>query len=235
MTRQSAIHILNIVKSVGVTERRTRHRASLKRQILDAASRLFVEEGYDRVTMRRIAGRIEYSPTTIYLHFKGKSELFNAVCEETFSQFTEKLERLKSLRMAPLGYLREALRLYIDFGVRHPEHYTITFLQGPKPGQASSFEASIGGRAFDTLRLAVRACVDSGDIRTTSTDMTAQVLWAAVHGVTALLITDKSFPFASHGVLGDHTVDLLISGLRAPSLPGRTSAVLPRSNSTFID
>jgi AcrR family transcriptional regulator len=80
---------------MGTTDRRTRHRASLRREILDAASRLFVEEGYDRVTMRGVAQRIEYSPTTIYLHFKDKAELFGAVCEETFSQLSERLETLK--------------------------------------------------------------------------------------------------------------------------------------------
>lgn len=220
---------------MGIAERRARHRASLRRDILDAASRLFVEEGYDRVTMRRLAERIEYSPTTIYLYFKDKTELFSAVCEETFSQLAAKLERLKRTDMTALGYLRASLKLYVDFGVTHPDHYTITFLQSPKANQGPSFEHSISSRAFDTLRQAVRACVEHGDIRTADVDMTAQALWAGVHGLTALLITAKGFPFVSHVALADHTVDVLMAGLRAPSLPGRTSAVPPRATSTFTD
>jgi AcrR family transcriptional regulator len=218
---------------MGVANRRVRHRASLRREIIDAAGRLFVEEGYDRVTMRRIAERIEYSATTIYLHFEDKAELFNAVGEEAFSELVAKLERLKSTQPTPLGCLRAGLKLYIEFGVQHPEHYTVTFLQGPKAGHEQSFEVSVGARVFDALRQAVRACVGTGDIRTSDVEMTTQALWAAIHGLTALFITARGFPFVSHAGLVDHTVDVLVRGLRPPASPGR--AVRHPGGSNFID
>ena len=220
---------------MGTSERRTRHRASLRRDILDAASRLFAEEGYDRVTMRRIAQRIEYSPTTIYLHFKDKSDLFDAVCEETFSQLAEKFETLTRMRVVPVGHLRECLRLYVEFGVKHPDHYTVTFLQPPKTGRAQPLDASIRARAFDTLRQAVRSCVDYGDIRTVDVDMTAQALWAAAHGLTALLITARGFPFISQAALVDHTIDTLIAGLKPPAAPVRTTPMPAPRTSSFTD
>ena len=121
---------------MGSTDRRQNHRASLKREILDAASRLFVEEGFERVTMRRIAARIEYSPTTIYLYFKDKNELLSAVCEETFSQLAVTLERLQKTSGSPLGNLREGLRTYVDFGLANPNQYIVTFLRPLTPGKA---------------------------------------------------------------------------------------------------
>jgi AcrR family transcriptional regulator len=220
---------------MGTSERRTRHRASLRRDILDAASRLFAEEGYDRVTMRRVAQRIEYSPTTIYLHFKDKSELFDAVCEETFAQLAEKFETLTRMRVVPIGHLRECLRLYVEFGVKHPDHYTVTFLQPPKTGRAQPLDASIRARAFDTLRQAVRSCVDYGDIRTADVDMTAQALWAGVHGLTALLITARGFPFISQAALVNHTIDTLIAGLKPPAAPVRTTPMPAPRTSSFTD
>jgi AcrR family transcriptional regulator len=235
LTWKNVIHILNYVKHVGTAERRARHQASLRREILDAASKLFVEEGYDRVTMRRIASRIEYSPTTIYLHFKDKAELFNAVCEETFSLLAGKLDTLKRMRVEPVGHLRECLRLYVDFGVKHPDHYAVTFLQAPRSGQTMPFESPIHGRALDALRQAVRSCVDNADIRTADVDLTAQALWAAIHGLTALLITSRGFPPTSQAALVDHTVDTLIAGLRPPPSPARTYATPPPRTSTFTD
>jgi AcrR family transcriptional regulator len=220
---------------MGVSERRQRHRASLRREILDAASRLFVEEGYDRVTMRGVAQRIEYSPTTIYLHFKDKSELFDAVCGETFSELAEKLDALKRMRIVPLGHLRECLRLYVDFGVKHPDHYTLTFLLPPKTGRAQPLDASIRARAFDTLRQAVRSCVDYGDIRTVDVDMTAQALWAAVHGLTAMLITARGLPFLSQAALVDYTIDTLIAGLKPPATPIRTTPTPAPKPHSFTD
>ena len=174
---------------MGTTDRRQRHRASLRREILDAASQLFVEEGYHRLTMRRLAERIEYSPTTIYLYFKDKNELLAAVCEETFSRLAGKLERLQKTAGTPLGRLRDGLRTYVEFGLAHPNQYLVTFMS-PSPGlDGASFEGSAGSRAFDTLRQSVRACSENGDIHTADVEMTAQALWAAVHGLTSLFIT----------------------------------------------
>jgi AcrR family transcriptional regulator len=220
---------------MSTTERRQRHRASLRREILDAASQLFVEEGYHRVTMRRIAGRIEYSPTTIYLYFKDKNELLQAVCEGTFSQLAGKLERLRKTAATPLAYLREGLRTYVDFGLAHPAQYILTFMSpGPDMNQGA-FEHSIGSRAFDTLRQGVRACVEHGDIQTPNIDMTAQALWASVHGVTALFITMQGFPFVPRAVLIDHTIDTLIAGLKIPAPAPRAPAQSRSKKWDFLD
>ena len=226
---------------MGTSDRRERHRASLKREILDAASRLFVEEGVEQVTMRRIAAQIEYSPTTIYLYFKDKNELLSAVCEETFSQLAVKLERLQQASGTPLGYLREGLRSYVDFGLGNPNQYTVAFLR-PRPdergpiGIGGVFAQSIGGRAFDLLRQGVSACVERGDIRTASIDMTAQALWAGVHGLTALLIADAGFSSVSRTALVDHTIDTLIAGLRAPASAAPRTAIHPKSKKwDFMD
>jgi AcrR family transcriptional regulator len=213
---------------MGTTDRRNRHRASLRREILDAASQLFAEEGFQRVTMRRIAERIDYSPTTIYLYFRDKRELFGAICDETFSQLAAKLERLKAAPDTPLGHLREGLRTYLEFGTSHPNHYVVTFLQMQEPSKDMPFEGSAGARAFGSLLEGVRDCVASGDIRTESAETTAQALWAAVHGLTSLFITMKGFPFVSRKALVDHTIDTLIAGLRAtgsaprPAVPAQS-------------
>ncbi|MCX6550135.1 MAG: TetR/AcrR family transcriptional regulator [Acidobacteria bacterium] len=223
---------------MGVSDRRTRHRVNLRREILDAASQLFVEEGYQRVTMRRIAERIEYSPTTIYLYFKDKAELFQAICEETFSQLTGTLERLEAAPGTPLAHLREGLQTYIDFGLQHPAHYAATFLRTTKGGEASHYDGSIGARAVDTLRQRAAACVESGDIHTTNIDMTTQALWASIHGLTALLTTEHGFPFVAPKVLIDHLLDVLIAGLRSQIAAPRTSPPRPAHTPkpfSFID
>jgi AcrR family transcriptional regulator len=68
---------------MGVLERRQREKTTLRREILAAARELIAKEGYESVSMRKIAERIEYSPTTIYLYFRDKEELVREVCEET--------------------------------------------------------------------------------------------------------------------------------------------------------
>ena len=57
---------------MGIKERRERQKEHLREEILEAARELFLKEGVENVSMRAIAKRIEYSPTTIYLYFKDK-------------------------------------------------------------------------------------------------------------------------------------------------------------------
>ena len=80
---------------MGVKERRAREKELLRRQILSAARELFVNEGYESVSMRKIAERIEYSPTTIYLYFEDKADLLDSVCQETLLSLLNTLEQLK--------------------------------------------------------------------------------------------------------------------------------------------
>jgi AcrR family transcriptional regulator len=196
---------------MGIAERRTRHRASLRREILDAARTLFIEEGYDRVSMRKVAQRIEYSPTTIYLHFKDKAELFNAVCEETFGGLTRKLEAIVARGGDPVTVLREGLRTYAKFALKHKEHYTVAFMLPRNP--VIPFADSTAERAFQILRDGVAACVREKRFRPVDVEPTAQSLWAATHGVVALLIAKHGFPFIDANTLIDGTIDTMLEGL----------------------
>jgi AcrR family transcriptional regulator len=68
---------------MGVQERRARQKEGVREEILDAARTLFVKEGYEHVSMRKIAEKVEYAPGTIYLYFRDKAEILDRICEET--------------------------------------------------------------------------------------------------------------------------------------------------------
>ena len=69
---------------MGIKERQERDREAVRRAILDAARELFVAEGYQNVSIRKIAERIEYSPAAIYGYFPSKDDIFFALAEEGF-------------------------------------------------------------------------------------------------------------------------------------------------------
>src|SRR5438046_3738793 len=119
-------------EAVGVKERREREKEVLRQEILDAARDLFIKEGYENVSMRKVAEKIEYSPTTIYLYFESKADLLYYICEETFSRLLKKLESLGEESSDPLVCLRKGLRAYIEFGLKHPNHYKVTFIAHPE-------------------------------------------------------------------------------------------------------
>lgn len=200
---------------MGIVERRQRQKETLRREILAAARELFAEEGFEAVTMRKLAARIEYSPTAIYLHFEDKHAVLEAVCEETFSSLAARLQKLSDKRLRPREYLREGLRLYVKFGLQHPDDYTLTFTlrTGKHAPRPDSFAASAGSRAFDYLRGALRACNEAGELPGIDVDTSAQAMWAAVHGLVSLLIAHPHFPWVARRRLIDHTIDTMIAGL----------------------
>src|SRR5919199_6408909 len=110
---------------MGVQERRAREKQELRQEILDAARDLFLREGFENISMRKIAEKIEYSPTTIYLHFQDKADLLDCICEETLGKLQQRLAAIGELTADPLERLKIGLRTYIEFGLEHPNDYRV--------------------------------------------------------------------------------------------------------------
>ena len=201
---------------MGVQERKARQKKFLRQEILDAASELFVKEGYEQVSMRRIADRIEYSPTTIYLYFKDKSELLEQVCHEAFSRLSVLLKRILEQPGDPVERLRKGLITYVHFGIENPHQYRAAFML-PKPEDFDKSKYlqpnSPGMQAFDFLRRSVQSCKASGKLRSGNVELASQTLWCGVHGVTSLLITHEAFPWVGREQVIQSIVDTLIAGI----------------------
>lgn len=176
--------------------------------ILSAARDVIVREGHDQLSMRKLADKIEYSPGTIYLHFSGKADLLNALVEESFAKLSEALR--KTCQQDPIENLRLGLCAYVDFGLRHPNHYYFAFMV--RPPQRGCYRPH---DAFDYLRQCVCRCIEAGCFRNVDAESTAQVLWAAAHGLTSLLISRPRFPWASRDELMREMIDNSIRGLQA--------------------
>ena len=83
---------------MGITERREREKQEVRQRILDAARELFVKDGYEAVTMRKVADAIEYSPTALYLHFKDKESLMRELCHGDFLSLARAFQRIARVR-----------------------------------------------------------------------------------------------------------------------------------------
>lgn len=201
---------------MGTKERRAREKEQLRQQILVAARELFVNEGYEKVSMRKIANKIEYSPTTIYLYFKDKADLLNSLCQETLLNLLNTLEQLKKDKSDPIETLRKSGRAYVEFGLKYPQDYKLTFVIRPQFQKGLGLEeGSVGEKVFNYLREMVSECVQQKRFRQMDVETTGQVLWSAVHGVTLLLIDFPDFPWTEKDELIDTVIHTTIEGLKA--------------------
>lgn len=205
---------------MGVKDRRAREKTLLRQQILDAARDLLVHEGYENLSMRRVAQKIDYSPTAIYLHFKNKQELVSSLCDETFARLIRELETLPDEHADPVARLRKGLERYIAFGLKHPEHYVPTFVLplpdgvGPKGNGEAPFAKSSGMRAFAFLRDCIADGVKAKKLRNVDPEVAARAAWAGAHGITSLLIAHEHFPWGDRKAVIASVVDILVEGLR---------------------
>ncbi|HEY1055471.1 MAG TPA: helix-turn-helix domain-containing protein, partial [Emticicia sp.] len=105
---------------MGIIERKEREKAEMKRLIMDAARKLFIEQGFEKTSIRNIADEIEYSPGTIYLYYKDKSELLFDLHQESFQKLIEQFQRVLNIR-DPFERLTTMGRYYMQYGFENPE------------------------------------------------------------------------------------------------------------------
>jgi AcrR family transcriptional regulator len=202
---------------MGVQERRAREKKELREEILDAARELFVREGFENVSMRKIAEKIEYSPTTIYLYFQDKADLLDCICEETLVRLVRKQGVLDQTVSDPFERLQRGLRSYIEFGLKYPNHYKVAFMMSRPADEIEPRGKSheMGQKAFDHLRTTLALCAEQNLIDVPDLEATAQGLWATIHGLTSLLIAHPKFEWVERDRLIDTLIHNAVYGLRA--------------------
>jgi len=196
--------------------RRDLQRQELRRAILDAAADLFLEQGYERFSMRQVAERIGYSATTIYRHFADKDELLFAVVDQGFERFGAALAEAAVSVDDPVERLQALGRAYVRFGRENAVYYQMMFMQ------RADYLTSPGGESeepridsFLVLERSVQTALDAGLLRPGDARAISNTLWALVHGITSLVITmTEHEAFATEADV-DAALTGIFEGLRA--------------------
>jgi AcrR family transcriptional regulator len=171
------------------TARRQREREEMRQLIIDAARRLFVEQGYAQVTVRKIAEAIEYTPGAIYSYFEDKDAILHALHTQGFAELMRCMADASLTEQArggtPVDQIRALGLAYLRFAHDHPEMYDLMFV-AQAPVRSEPEEWPEGRRAFGVLRGVVREAVESGWIRAGEPEAIAFALWSACHGMVTL-------------------------------------------------
>lgn len=188
-------------------------RGSLRQPILQAARKLFLELGYERFSMRRLAREIGYSPTTIYIYFRDKQALLLALCEEIAEFYLARLQLLQREEQHPVKRVRRAFLLCVQFGLERPDHYRVAFFTHPRVyGAPEDFmrQDTVARRTYCLLLNMVRECVVQGHFRPLDPVLATQSLWTAMYGVIAQALFTHDFPLAQPEVLAGSLLESLL-------------------------
>ncbi|MBP6827036.1 MAG: TetR/AcrR family transcriptional regulator [Saprospiraceae bacterium] len=197
---------------MGITSRKEREKEEMRSLILDAALRIFREKGYEGVSIRNIAEAIEYSPATIYLYYKDKSEIFFAL---QFEAAALKRDHLLPAALVenPWDRLIEFGRRYIDFGMKHPDLYDLLFITRiPMESIENQDCWKLGIATHSFFVETVQACVDARYFKSTDTEVIAYTLWCHAHGLVSLFIRERMrmYPVEKRPELAKKSFDMIV-------------------------
>ena len=207
---------------MGRREKREQEVEEMKLDIINAAVQLFTAEGYENVSMRKIAQKIEYSPTAIYNYFASKEEIHQHLLSYSYRIFLNSLEEAvtKSEGSSEEERLNAVLYGYIGFGLSNPEYYQFIFIGNIDQQHQMDLPNNDRYKGFLLLMESVKRAMDSKVIKTADVQLVSQSIWASLHGITSLLIKFPGFHWANEDSLIQFHVEAILKGIQIENKVG---------------
>jgi len=185
-------------------------------EILEAAKAIFIAEGYQTVTTRKLAERVGLSQTGLYLYFKNKEEILDAICSATFANLLQRLMAVEAEMGITPDSAKRLLETYIEFALAHPDEYQLSFMISHAHKEAADLslpfeEQPVPMQAFLAFQRMIAKLQAAGLVKVDDATVGAEVFWAAAHGLVSLQIAHPKFPWADRQAIVDTMTDLLLS------------------------
>lgn len=202
---------------MGILERKQMEKEAIRKKILDAASEILVEEGYDKLSIRKIANKIEYSPGIIYHYFKDKGEIIAFIVEEEYGRILKTLSDIPLNEENPEKTIEQTFRAYIELMLETPEKFRTILMNDIESIQE---KVNILGRGISKERKSLQGLcnmiecgIEKRKFREMDVELTAQIIWTSTHGLISRLIIERNIPKDQKERLINHHFEILINGL----------------------
>lgn len=170
----------------------SRRPTELQPAILDEARRVLVEQGYDQLSMRRIASAVGCTATSIYLYYRSKDDLVHALIDEGMERLHAELRSAIDGVDDPRERLERLARRYLEFGVENPEYYEVMFLL--RAEQMERYPPARYRRAHRNLDLfaeTLAAARGADPLDEAALEALATAVWSSLHGAVSALIAQR--------------------------------------------
>jgi AcrR family transcriptional regulator len=201
---------------MGTKERQDRERQAVTDSILSAARDLFVAEGYQSVSIRKIAERIEYSPAAIYSYFASKDDIFLTLAEEGFHRLDAKVRGAMKTG-TPLEDVRGCWWAFYEFSQDEPAYFELMFVDRSVPRITQQWEGFefLQGMLANAVD-AIQKAIDAGAFpKTLSPNVAMHMLWAALIGPAVVGIRHRLQSGEDYDALARDVLNATIAGLQA--------------------
>jgi AcrR family transcriptional regulator len=186
-------------------------------EILEAAERIFVAHGYEAATIRKIADEVGVSSTALYMHFRDKDQILLEICTGAMEELLASNREISAMPIDAVARVRMMLEAYLAFALEHPNAYRLVFCSSPVMDQIRRQHATlqIGQECLDRFASVIREIAAQGRLRVGDPRSVHQVLWAACHGMTTLMVAKPDLDWAPPEELTRVMLDSLLHGVIA--------------------
>lgn len=202
---------------MGTKERKEREKDEHRELILNAASEIIAKEGLEKLSIRKIAAKIEYSPAIIYHYFHDKEEIINILMKKGYGKIIAVLSSSESSKYTPENKIIYLLGKYIYMALEMPQEYkTILLNSSPEILEHTSVlfkGASIKRKALGILCQSLKDIYMNTNLSDSMIELTAQVIWTSTFGLILRLIVEKDLPKEQRELIIDHHIKLIVDGI----------------------
>ncbi|MFP4078192.1 MAG: TetR/AcrR family transcriptional regulator [Candidatus Izemoplasmataceae bacterium] len=170
-------------------------RSSIQETILDAAKGIVEEEGFEGLSIRKVAKEVGYTPGSIYQYFDGKEALLRALILSGYQTIMASTMKPLDPGLSIREEIIERFKHYTKAALRNPEYYKAVMLSEDPVIQSMTHVLSgaqdTPPKGLKMLMALLEKGVEAGIFRPMDIRSTAQVLWTANFGLTLRLIIEK--------------------------------------------
>ena len=177
---------------MGTKQRREREKQEMRRDILMAAREIARQEGWQSVTIRKVAERIEYSPPTIYEYFESKEDILTELLREGFRQMAATLRAIREAVAEPEQRLLDMAESYWNFAMSNPELYQVMNGLGGVPFECLE-KPPAAHEAFVTTQEALVDWAKARGVDIPDTEGAVEIIRSLVHGLISLTMVDRIY------------------------------------------
>lgn len=182
----------------GRPPRTAQQSAQMRQRVIEAARGLFAQEGFEAVSMRRIAAAAGCAPMTLYAYFRSKNEILRYIWAVFFDELFARMDARASAGPSAAGRLRDACGIYLAYWLEYPDRYRMVFLNQDRAEAGEHYYVDDAGLMARYQRFAVliRDAQVEGSAWPGDAQVMGEALLSAILGIAHSLVTIPEYPWA---------------------------------------
>lgn len=201
---------------MGIQERRKMEKEKIKREIHKAASEIIIEEGYSKLSIRKIATKIDYSPSLIYNYYENKADIVLSIWKEKSTKIIHTMSSLKLDDPNEKNNIKNLFKTYINLILESPEEYRAIMLNNIDIIKKVNFdftEEEKNSLKIKNTKKQYDKYLEDGLLRSIDTEKYAFFSWISINGFISNMVLCNNQDKEFINELIDEYLDFMIHGI----------------------